>query len=259
MAINPKIIFGKVMHSRLFPKTNRFLYRIFYMSLPLSKLNQLPIAYNTPAAMSFYDADHGACDGSSLELWARGILAQFDITEADGEIVLVCMPRVFGYVFNPVSFWLCLDKQGRLRAVLSEVNNTFGERHTYICAHPDKSPIEPTDSLIAEKVFHVSPLLKREGHYEFSFDFTDQQFKAWIDYFDGEQKKQLITWVAGNSKTMTKTTLRKAFWLYPLVTFKAMTLIHWQALKLLSRGFTFFKKPQQLGARVSASEKLSKM
>jgi hypothetical protein len=259
MAIDAKLIFGKVMHARLFPKTNRFLYRIFYMSLPLSKLAKLPIAYNRAAPISFYDKDHGACDGSNLELWARNILKQFDISQADGEIVLVCMPRVLGYVFNPVSFWLCLDKQGKLRAVLSEVNNTFGECHTYICAHPDQRPIEPTDSIIAEKVFHVSPMLKREGHYEFSFDFTDQQFKVWIDYFDGDQKKQLVTWLAGNQQTMTKTSLRQAFWLYPLVTFKAMTLIHWQALKLLTRGFAFFKKPQQLEARVTGSEKLSKM
>ncbi len=247
------------MHTRLFPKTNRFLYRIFYMSLPLSKLNQMPVAYNCSATMSFYDKDHGACDGSNLEVWARNILQQYEITQADGEIVLVCMPRVFGYVFNPVSFWLCLDKKGQLRAVLSEVNNTFGERHTYICAHPDQRPIEPTDSLIADKVFHVSPMLKCEGHYEFSFDYTDQQFKAWIDYFDGEQKKQLVTWLAGKHKNMTKSSLRQAFYLYPLVTFKAMTLIHWQALKSLTRGFTFFKKPQQLETRVSGSEKLSKM
>ena len=120
------------MHGRLFPKRNSFTYGIYYLSLPLSKLKNLPISYNRFGPLSFYDRDHGHCDGSTLENWARDILKTYNITKADGEMTLICMPRVFGYVFNPVSFWLCRDKDQKLRAVLCEVHNTFGQRHTYI-------------------------------------------------------------------------------------------------------------------------------
>jgi DUF1365 family protein len=258
MALDMSLLFGEVMHARLFPKRNHFLYRIFYMAMPLSRLKSLPIAHNRFGLFSFYDKDHGQRDGSSLVAWASDILNQYGVNQADGEIVLVCMPRVLGYVFNPVSFWLCLDKQGRLRAVLNEVNNTFGERHTYLCVHADQRPIEATDSLVAKKVFHVSPMLKREGHYTFRFDYSEQAFTAAIDYFDGNNNKQLVTRLTGNTKPMSKRNLRRAFLLYPLVTMKAMALIHWQALKLLSGGISFNKKPEQLTRRVTGTTSIRK-
>src|SRR6202012_458830 len=87
--------------------------------------------------LSFYNRDHGDRSGSDLASWARAVLHSAKVTNADGEIVLITLPRVLGYTFNPVSFWLCHDKTGDLRAVICEVNNTFGETHSYICAHPD--------------------------------------------------------------------------------------------------------------------------
>lgn len=259
MGLEPSILFGNVMHKRLFPKVNSFAYGIYYLVFPLSAAKNLPIPFNRRGFLSFYDRDHGACDGSDLESWARGILADYKITQADGEIVLVCMPRVLGYVFNPVSFWLCRDKAGALRAVLCEVHNTFGERHTYICAHTDHSAILPADILKAEKVFHVSPLLKREGHYTFRFDMSEKKFAAWIDFHDGAGRKQLVTALNGALEPMNAASLRKAFWRYPLVTFKAIVLIHWQALKLLAKGIGYIAKPLQNPEKVSAAENLTKM
>jgi len=259
MGIEPQLFFGKVMHGRLFPKHNNFTYGIYYLAFPLSKIKNLPIGYNRFAPLSFYDRDHGHCDGSDLENWARSILADYNIKEADGDIKLVCMPRVLGYVFNPVSFWLCHDKQGSLRAVLCEVHNTFGERHTYLCAHEDHSPITHVDLLKGEKLFHVSPLLKREGHYTYRFDVRDHKFAVWIDLFDGEGKKQLVTSLAGTFEAMNARSLRKAFWRYPLVTFKAIILIHWQALKLLAKGIKYISRPAQKPERISATGNLTKM
>lgn len=254
----PSIFFGKVMHKRLFPKINAFVYGIYYLAFPLSKINVLPLAYNRPGFLSFYDRDHGACNGSGLELWARGVLRDYDMTQADGEIVLVCMPRVIGYVFNPVSFWLCYDKAENLRAVLCEVHNTFGERHTYLCAHEDQRIIGADDVLNGQKVFHVSPFLKREGQYTFRFGARNNEFSAHIDFYDGEGRKQLVTSLNGVLEPMNNATLRKAFWCYPLVTFKAIALIHWQAAKLVSKGIKYISKPAQNKERVSASSNLTK-
>jgi len=255
----PKIMWGKVMHARLFPRRNNFTYGIYYLALPLSRLSQMNMAYNRFAALSFYDRDHGARDGSGLEIWARAILKDYGLGVADGEITLICMPRIFGYVFNPVSFWMCHDKAGFLRAVLCEVNNTFGERHTYICAQPDHAKITPNDTIRGQKLFHVSPFLEREGSYEFRFEMNEISFKAFIDYFDAADKKKLLTSLGGTFHALNKTRLRQTFWAYPLVTIKAIMLIHWQALKLITKGVRYIKKPLQNIENVSPSHNLTKM
>ncbi len=257
MVIEPHILFAKVMHKRLFPKVNAFAYGIYFLAFPLSQA--LPISRNSPAFLSFHDRDHGPCDGGDLTAWALQILSDFGLKEADGEITLICMPRILGYVFNPVSFWLCHDKQNNLRGVLCEVHNTFGERHTYLCAHTDHRPITKDDWLEGEKLFHVSPFLKREGHYKYRFDVRDDKFGVWIDFYDGENKKQLITSLIGSYETMDKTSLNKAFWGYPLVTFKAIILIHWQALKLIAKGIKYISKPLQKQEKVSATDNLTKV
>lgn len=259
MGIKPSILFGTVMHGRLFPKRNNFTYGIYYIALPLSRLANIPIAYNRFAPMSFYDRDHGTCDGSNLENWARDILNAHNISEANGEITLICMPRILGYVFNPVSFWMCHDKASQVRAILCEVHNTFGERHTYICAHPDQSPIKKDTILEGQKVFHVSPFLKRKGHYNFRFEIAADHFGAWIDFFDAEGKKQLVTSIHGKLEELNAKTLRKAFWRYPLVTLKAIFLIHWQALKLVTKGIAYVPKPLQNKEKVTRAQNITKM
>ncbi len=258
MGVEPQIFFGKVAHGRLFPKRNSFSYNIYYLSLPLSNIKKIPIAYNKFSPLSFYDRDHGACDGSDLEKWARSILSKYEIKEADGEIKLICMPRVFGYTFNPVSFWLCHDREGNLRAVICEVHNTFGERHTYLCVHDDQRPISHDDVLTGDKIFHVSPFLEREGYYAYRFDVRDNKFSVWIDFYDAEGKKQLVTSLIGKFEGMNKATLRKAFWRYPLITFKAIALIHWQALRLVMKGIKYLLKPAQNKQRVSVTNNLTK-
>lgn len=255
----PTILFSNVMHARLFPKKNKFRYGVYYLSLPLSKLERAQIAYNRFAFLSFSDRDHGARDGSALEPWARSILSEHGVDKANGEITLLCMPRVLGYVFNPVSFWLCHDTEGNLRAVICEVHNTFGECHSYLCTFPDQRIINKKDVLEAKKLFHVSPFLEREGHYTFRFDTRDGGFGAWIDFYDARGNKKLITSLTGKLEIMDRRTLSKAFWTYPLVTLKAIVLIHWQAAKIMAKGIKYIPKPLQNKQKVSALNKITKM
>lgn len=249
-----RLLHAKVMHKRLFPKVNAFLYKIYYLDLALDHLDSAPITREKFASMSFYNKDHGALDGSDLEQWARAILIDHDILEADGQIRLICMPRIFGYVFNPVSFWMCHDKSGGLRAVIAEVNNTFGERHNYLCVHDDHRLIAQDDIITAEKIFHVSPMMEREGHYEFRFVDKDDKFGVWIDYFDAEGRKKLLTSLVGDYQDMSKATLRRAFWRVPFVSIKTIALIHWQAAKILLKGIKYISKPEQLKKRLSVSK-----
>lgn len=252
MDVAPHIYTAKVMHKRLFPKINQFTYGVYYLALPL------PAAPLPSHLLSFKEKDHGARDGSDISSWARTILSSYGLNEKVSRITLITMPRVLGYVFNPVSFFLCFDEANQLRAVICEVHNTFGEQHSYLCARADHAPILPDEWLSAEKLFHVSPFLPREGSYQFRFALTGDTLGIWIDYYDKESNKQLITALAGKLAPLNAASLRRAFWSHPLVTLKVITLIHWQAIKLVSKGIRYIVKPRQHDERISSTRDLTK-
>lgn len=239
------LVKAKVYHKRFRPKANAFTYRVAYLCAPLSAfatLGNALFSIERPNVFSFYARDHGAMDGSPLEPWMRGILQEHGITAADGDIVLMCHPRMFGFVFNPVSFWFCLDKNSAIRAVLAEVNNTFGERHLYLVAHPDARPILPDDVLTARKVFHVSPFLPVEGQYRFRFRLDAKVAAAFIDYDDADGP-MLTTFVQGPRTPLTAGAFWSILWRLPFMTLSVVALIHWQAVKLWLKKARFYRKP----------------
>lgn len=250
------------MHKRHFPKVNQFTYGVYYLSLPLHALHDSTLAknlrINRPSFISFHEKDHGAKDGSPLESWARGLLSDYGLNDITHQIALISMPRILGYVFNPVSFWMCYDADQTLRAVICEVSNTFGEAHHYLCAHEDHCPIEGDDWLETEKLFHVSPFMTRDGTYQFRFAPKEEKLGIWIDYYDLEGKKQLTTAMSGTLAPLTRKSLRRAFRKHPLVTFKTIILIHWQALKLFRKGITYHVKPKQQDKNLSSTGRLTK-
>jgi DUF1365 family protein len=233
------------MHRRVRPRANAFEYPVFFLSIPLSNVAALAnrwMGVNRPGLLSFHYADHGARDGSHPLDWVRALLAREGIDAADGEVWLQCFPRVLGYVFNPVSFWFCCDRAERLRAIVCEVNNTFGERHCYLLAHPDARPIGPGETLAARKVFHVSPFLPVGGGYRFRFRFGASRTLTRIDYHD-ESGDLLHTSVSGTAVEYAPRALAKAFFAYPWMTLGVIARIHWQALRLWAKRVPFFAKP----------------
>ncbi len=252
MDISPHILTAKVFHHRLFPQKNRFAYRAYYVALPL------PAPAIGNRLLYLDKKDLGYRDGQDPGGWAKEILKEYDVADKVAHIVLVTMPRVLGYVFNPVSFYFCLDTKKNLRAVIAEVHNTFGEQHAYLCAHPDGKPIQKQDWLEAEKVFHVSPFLERSGHYRFRFALDEKKLGVWIDYFDKTQKKQLVTSLVGHMTPLERGALRRVFWRYPWVTLKTIVLIHWQALRLFFKRARYMPKPVQKEKRVSSTHHLTK-
>jgi DUF1365 family protein len=258
MDVTPRLFLGKVMHKRLFPRVNAFTYGMYYLFFPLSATGRLPLPVDRRGLLSFYRKDHGARDGSELAGWIRPVLAEHGFADI-GEIVLMTLPRVLGYVFNPVSFWLCFDREGSLRTVLCEVNNTFGETHSYLCLRPDRGVLTGEDMLHGEKLFHVSPFLPREGHYRFRFNIQDDAVGIWIDHYAADGRLQLVTALTGRLVPMTKQSLRAAFWRYPLITVKAILLIHWQAVKLLTKGIKYVPRPLQHGTRQSTAENMKNL
>jgi DUF1365 family protein len=160
----------------------------------------------------------------------------------DGEILLLTLPRQFGYVFNPVSFWYCLDRDGGLRAVLCEVANTFGDTHNYLVAHDDGRPIAPGDWIEGRKVFHVSPFLPVEGVYRFSFALDERSVGAQIHYGDAEGLV-LATGLAGPRCTLDRAAVLRRYVANPLVALAVILRIHWQAFGLWRKRTRFHPRP----------------
>jgi len=245
--VKPSVCFGDVMHARHVQAGNRFVYPIAFLRLPLSRLSSIRaplLRIDRRAVFSVRSADHGRRDGSPLLPWIRGLLSEHGLAQAcDGEIVLQTMPRILGYVFNPVSFWFCHDRGGRLRAVLAEVNNTFGDRHNYLVHHDDRSPIRPGDTLAARKCFHVSPFFPVRGEYRFRFESDGARHTVRIDLWD-DGRRQLSTRLTGHERPLDGRAM--AAWLLrqPLMTFGVMLRIHWQAMRLLARRARFHRRPE---------------
>ena len=235
----PHIGFGQVRHKRVKPVEHAFAYPTYFLMLPMRSLGTAPSAglkRNHWATLSFYDKDHG--DGRSDSLaWLDELLLNEGINDATGEVWLHCYPRVLGYTFKPVSFWYCHHLDGTLRAILVEVNNTFGERHCYLL---DK-PVFGAEQT-ATKVFHVSPFNHVEGSYRFRFMTTNHNTIARVDY-DDDTGPLLETSVSGELEPITPRSIRKALWRYPMMTFGVIARIHWQAFKLWRKRIAYVAKP----------------
>jgi uncharacterized protein len=241
------LIHGEITHRRRRPVQNTFTYPAFCLRLPLSELASLPergIAHNTAGLVSFHDRDHGACDGGALEPWIGSLLAAEGI-DGSGEVVLYAFPRMLGYVFNPVSFWVCHDGAGAVRAVLCEVRNTFGERHNYLVAAPDNGALVSGATCVTRKMFHVSPFCEVKGDYRFRFSFGAERWLARIDYFDDADAAEplLETWISGEAAPVDPAAVRRLWWRYRFFTVGVVARIHWQALKLALKRVPFFPKP----------------
>ncbi len=244
----PQLCFGQVRHARLRPARNAFAYGNYYLRLPLRALGDKDFggalfSRNRFNLLSFVDADHG--DGSTaLVAWIDALLKKEGVPDADGEIWLQAMPRVLGFVFNPVSFYFCHRRDGGLRAVLCDVRNTFGERHFYLL--DTGWEIDYGSELSARKVFHVSPFCKVEGRYRFRFmrvmRGAREQTLACIDYDDADGPL-LQTSVSGRASMLTSASVARAFFCFPLMTFGVVLRIHLQALRLWFKRVPFFSKP----------------
>lgn len=233
------------MHARRRPVRHAFLYPVFFVRLPLGDRGPTGtglFSVDRPNLFNVRTRDHGPRDGSDLLTWIRELLHREGITTADGDVTLQTFPRILGFVFNPVSFWLCRDRAGALRAVLCEVNNTFGEHHNYLVAHPDGRPIAPGDVLEARKVFHVSPFCRVAGRYRFRFRESAGRVRFLIDYHD-DDGKLLATSVSGVAEPMSTRALLKIFAEYPWMTLAVVLRIHWQAARLWAKRVPFFRKP----------------
>ena len=247
----PDHIAGWTYHGRRGDTKNAFRYSIDYVLLDAEGLVTGPalFARNGRGLMALHDTDHGGAPGQGRGApWAREVLAAHGLN-LPGRLDLLAQPRVLGHVFNPVSFWLCHDADGVLRAVIAEVTNTFGDRHSYLCAHADGRQIDKDATLQATKIMHVSPFQPVEGGYSFRFDITDDQIGIWIDYSRGNSG--LIATLHGARRPITNGSILRAVLRRPFGSRRVLALIHWQALKLWAKGVGYRRRPEPPPEEVS--------
>lgn len=233
---------GRVMHARLAPVRHRFAYRVFSLLLDIDALAEAGrglklFAVNRRGLFSFHEADHGPRDGSPLRPWAERLLARAGIDIGRGTIRLLCFPRLFGYVFNPLSVFYCEDESGRLAAIIYEVNNTFGDTHAYVCPVPDE-----TGDQCARKRLHVSPFFDLDMRYVFRAPAPGERLRLLIRNETEAGPVHVATHVA-DRRPLDDRMLLQLFLTHPLMPMKIIMAIHFEAVRLMLKKVRYVRWP----------------
>ena len=244
----PAVLYcGHVMHQRMKPFGHRFRYSVYSLMVDLDRLDEADglsplFSVNGRNLISFQEADHTGDAAVALRAYADGLLVDAGLAKRAARILLVCYPRILGHVFNPLSVYYAYDGADDLIALIYEVRNTFGERHTYVC------PVEPgelTDSGLRQscgKLFHVSPFIGMDMDYHFRMLPPGNEIRWRILETDAEGPLLAATF-SGAQMPLTSRALARLTARIPFLTFKIVAGIHWEALKLWIKGAKYISRP----------------
>ncbi len=242
MTLQSAIYQGEVVHERRRPKRHRLRYSVFSLLLDLDELPLLDrrfrlFGYNRRAPLAFFDRDHGPASGAPLRPWAEARLQEAGLEPDGGPIRLLCYPRIFGYVFNPLSVFFCYRQDGTLAAILYEVCNTYKERHTYVI--PVRDPRAAVIRQACAKALYVSPFIGMDTDYRFRIIAPAETVSIVIRQEDA-QGLLLAAAFRGERVDLSGRSLARSLAAFPLLTFKITAAIHWEAAKLWAKGFRVF-------------------
>lgn len=234
MSLTSSIYAGTVVHTRLRPRKHNLRYSVFSLLLDLDELPVLDrslrlFSVNRRGLFSFWQKDHGDGTPNGLKQWVAGQLSNASITTDGLNVRVLCYPRIFGYVFNPLTVYFCYGPENDLRAVIYEVCNTFHERHAYIIPADGEDGGQISHS--CNKDLYVSPFVPMNCRYDFSVRTPAEQVRIAIKESDADGMF-LYAMFQGRHSPLTDRGLAKAFLRYPLMTLKVTAAIHWEALRL---------------------------
>ena len=244
MSLRSGLYLGAVMHRRLRPTVHKFRYRAFWLLLDLDELPALTarlrlFSHNRFNLFALHHADQGDGSATPIRIQAERLLSEAGIDIAGGPIRLLCMPRTFGYSFNPISIYFCHRAGAELAAIIYEVHNTFGERHSYVV------PVETKFEEIRQncrKAFYVSPFMDMDLAYHFRLTEPAARVAVGITVSKGGEP-MLNACLTGLRRELTDAALLKAFLAIPLITAKVTLAIHWEALRLWLKGMRLRDRP----------------
>ena len=226
--MNSCIYNGEVTHTRFKPVRHFLKYKTFSLLIDLDEINLLDksigiFSHNKFNIFSFYDKDHGDRDGGNLKDWVISNLKKFQIKENITKIKVLCYPRILGYVFNPLSIFYCYEKE-KLVAIFYEVKNTFNEQHTYVFKIKNNEEIVQK----CRKKFYVSPFMDMETFYNFKLLNPNDKLSVFIKQTDADGTILTAT-QTGDKKEFSYKQLAINFLMYPLMTIKIISSIHYEA------------------------------
>lgn len=232
---------GKVVHQRVRPKRHRLSYSVFSMCLDVDEIDDLArlvrgFSRNRFGWTSFHDRDHGAGDGTPVGGHIRALLDAAGLARFGARVQILCYPRILGYVFNPLSVYFCAAEGERPGVIVYEVNNTFGERKSYVIPVGDDAGAVVRQSCAKE--MYVSPFTKAEGRYTFSIrppGGAEDDVLVGITLRD-EQGAVLNARFRGRHVPLTSGSLVAASAAHPLMTLKVLAGIHLEAARLWTKG-----------------------
>ena len=243
--MNSCIYNGEVTHKRFKPVKHFLKYKTFSLLIDLDEIIQLDskisiFSHNRFNIFSFYDEDHGERDGSNLKKWVLANIKKFNIQGKINKIKILCYPRIFGYVFNPLSILYCYEDD-KLKAIFYEVKNTFNEQHTYIFK------IKNNEEIIqkCKKKFYVSPFMDMETYYNFKLLNPKDKLSIFIKQTDGEETVLTAT-QTGEKREFSFNQLLINFFKYPLMTIKIISSIHYEAFFLWKKGAVYRKRVKKV-------------
>ena len=251
--MNSFIYNGGVTHTRFKPVRHFLKYKTFSLLIDLDEINELDsrisiFSHNKFNVFSFYDKDHGERDGSNLKEWVLTNIRKFNIGGKINKIKILCYPRIFGYVFNPLSIFYCYEND-KLKAIFYEVKNTFNEQHTYIFKIKNNDEITQK----CKKRFYVSPFMDMETYYNFKLINPNNKLSVFIKQTDSTGTILTAT-QTGDKKEFNFKQLIKNFFKYPLMTIKIISSIHYEALLLWKKGAIYRKRSVKFKNNLSYEE-----
>lgn len=247
---------GQVVHQRFAPRAHRLRYAMFQMLFDLDELPALShdlklFSLNRFNLFSFQERDHG--DGRrSLRTYVEELLLTAGIDIEGGPIRLLCMPRVLGHVFNPLSIYYCHRADGSVAAVLYEVNNTFGQRHSYLI--PARAGPDGVLDQACEKKFYVSPFMDMDMSYDFRLTTPGERIATTVHGDDAAGRRLITAVFTGRRRALGDRALMRAFLAFPLLTLKVVAAIHWEAIWLFLKGVGFRSRPAAPSSAVTRVE-----
>lgn len=235
---------GRTVHTRLKPFKRRFAYRLASLLADIDRLEETGrlsplLSFERFNLFSVYRRDFGPRADAPLRPWAEARFAEAGVDLDGGAIKLFALPRVLGYVFNPLSIWFGYGPDGALRGVIYEVHNTFRDRHAYVA----RAVGAPTERHAAAKVFHVSPFFPDHGRYDFTLTPPGEGFALAIGYAVQGEDVFAATQTAAR-KPVTTARLAGLFLALPLMTLTVTAAIHWQALRIWMAGGRYHRRPE---------------
>lgn len=254
------IYHGKVIHKRFVPVRHQLSYRVFSMLLPLENIAEVAdkvwcLSHNRFNLVSFHDRDHGMRDGSDPAEFVRQTLKEGGVDTDACNLFVLCYPRVLGYCFNPITTYYAITDDGEIAAMVYEVSNTFGE-HTHYVVTGGKSR-NGTLEQGCRKAFHVSPFNEADGDYGFRITPPGETICVGVS-LRRDKTAILNAYFNGHRSELTPETVLSAVAHQPLMTWKVIAGIHYEALRLWIKGLRLHRKPKFDGLKVHGTERLER-